>query len=108
MDKKEYYYKVFLNFLKENDCLDNFKNNWYKLYRYVYRGYDKEYYNLKNYLFPSSLMDRCVFYRYVINDSFRWSGTSEGSTFWKEIDDKWIKYTTNLINNDENFFLNND
>lgn len=108
MDKKEYYYRIFLNFLKENDCFDNFKNNWYKLYRYVYRGYEKEYYNLKNYLFPSSLMNRCVFYRYVINDSFRWSGTSEGGAFWKEIDDKWIKYTTSLINNDENFFLNND
>ena len=108
IDKKEYYYKVFLNFLKENNCLDKFKNNCYKLYRYVYRGYEKEYYNLKNYLFPSSLMNRGVFYRFVINDSFRWDKTLEGNDFWREIDDKWIKYTTYFIENDENFFLKND
>lgn len=108
MDKKEFYYRIFISFLKENDCFDNFKSNWYKLFRYVHRSYGKECYNLKKYLFPSSLMNRCVFYRYVINDSFRWDATSEGSTFWKKIDDKWIEYTTKLIKNDENFFLNND
>ena len=27
--EERYYYTNFLNFLKENDCFDKFKENWY-------------------------------------------------------------------------------
>lgn len=108
MNKRKYYYKIFLNFLKENDCFDNFKNNWYNITCRMDRGCSRANNVPMIYFFSLRKEDAWEYYYNIIYDAFPWNSTPEGSEFWREIDDKWIKYTTNLINNDENFFLNND
>lgn len=106
MDKKEFYYKQFLNFLKENDCFDKFKNNWYALPRYAprSRGFGKYFYNLKEFLLPPCLIPMYMPYKYVKHDSFPWTKTLEGSYFWNEIEDKWFKYSAILFDKDNEFF----
>lgn len=106
MNKRKYYYKIFLNFLKENDCFDNFKDNWYTIRYRANRGYERANNNPKIYLLP--LGDNCIFenYRNIIFDSFHWASTPERRKYWQVIDREWRKYSNNIINADIDFFTN--
>lgn len=92
------FYYDFLNFLKENDCFDKFKNNWYSLERRSYRGFKTDkIYNFKLYFNPTIVHQDTFapwdyYCRSIIYDSFCWSDTPEGWDYWYDIDDLWREY----------------
>ena len=93
----DFYYNL-LNFLKENDCFDKFKNNWYSLKRRRYRGFKKDkIYNFKLYFNPTIVCQDTFtpwhyYCRGVIYDAFPWNSTPEGFDYWYNIDDLWREY----------------
>lgn len=66
--------KIFIDFLKENNCLDQYKNN-----------------------VKSFHVNDLIFFRNIFNQDpkgyvtspFLWVGSPEGPDFWKDINQKW-------------------
>lgn len=100
------FYYDFLNFLKENDCFDKFKNNWYNLKRRSCRGFNREYNNLELYLIPADKFPTLTwdyYYCNIIYDAFPWNSTPEGSNFWHKIHNKWMIYSVTSFREDDFF-----
>lgn len=109
VNKRKYYYKIFLNFLKKNDCFDNFKNNWYNLEKFRCNRYcERANNNPKIYFLPLGNNYNFQNYRYIIFDSFSWIESPEGLKYWQVIDKEWRKYSNNIINADTDFFTNKE
>lgn len=84
MAQDEIKFKKFISFLKENDCLDNFRKNWYEKERFYTTKYPCVNSNLKKYMFRNAFS-----YKDIFTDSFEWEITKEGYFFWSNISSKW-------------------
>lgn len=93
------YYTKFIKFLKDNDCFDKFKENWYNLLRFyplkINGKYEDEIIDFKFYFFKRRGTPYC--YSQIINDSFDWSKTPERDDYWSDIHKKWKKECETLI-----------
>lgn len=93
------YYTKFIKILKDNDCFDKFKENWYNLKRFypfkVNGVYDNKIMDFKRYFFERRPKPYCFIY--IINDAFSWGFTPEESEFWHKIHNKWKKEYETLI-----------
>lgn len=95
------YYTKFIKFLKDNDCFDKFKENWYNLKRFypfkVNGVYDNKFMDFKRYFFERR--PKPYYIIYIINDAFSWGYTPEESEFWDNIHSKWKKECEEITNN---------
>ena len=86
----EKYLKMFSNFLKENNAFGKYRNELLREYKdsifvspyNIMQILKKKGYNTEN---PKSLA-----YLYIFS-AFTWANTSDGPTFWVDMDDKWKK-----------------
>lgn len=89
--------KFFIYFLKENDCYKQFIENCHKMLDgpkniRMYDAYDAWFYNRwKNYSSVIEyLCDNESNSERYLDYAFRWMLTSQGSSFWNKINDKWV------------------
>ena len=89
--------KLFIRFLKENNCYEHF------IYSMV---------NNDNYMFRFNNIDELINFAIVrrfenfftdseIYRAFFWSDTIEGNEYWKDINNKWLK----IVGNDNYYNL---
>lgn len=98
----DFYYNL-LNFLKENDCFDNFKNNWYNITCRMNRGCSRANNVPMIYFFSLRKEHAWEYYCNIIYDAFPWNSTPEGSNFWHKIHNKWMIYTVSSFCKDDFF-----
>lgn len=103
MNKRKYYYKVFLNFLKENNCFDKFKNNWYNATCRMNRGCSRANNVPMIYFFSLRKEHAWEYYCNIIYDAFPWNSTPEGEEYWFDIHNKWMIYTVSSFCKDDFF-----
>lgn len=103
VNKRKYYYNIFLNFLKENDCFDNFKNNWYNITYRMDRGCSRANNAPMIYFFSLREEHAWGYYYNIIYDAFPWNSTPEGSNFWHKIHNKWMIYSVTSFRDDDFF-----
>lgn len=99
--EERYYYTKFIKFLKDNDCFDKFKENWYnftRFYAFKVNGvYNNKIMDFKRYFLERRPKPYC--YIYIINDAFSWSFTPERSDYWDNIHIEWKKECEEISNN---------
>ena len=80
--------KIFIRFLKENNCLFLFKSNFYNDTKYKL-----------NYSVPCSISD---FFEVIdpfcyIDYAFKWNRTPQGQRFWANKNDAWKDFLNKTI-----------
>lgn len=79
-----YYKNKFTNFLKKNKIRRSFIKNYYRYQANCGRG--KSYRKFLNQ----------TFYNEIVDIAFFWEETSEGISFWRTIENSWLKETQSL------------
>ena len=77
--------KVFIRFLKENNCYKQFCENFYN-YQYCHE-----------YIIDKLNIDKLIYRALInktngseINDAFCWVNTEQEHKYWKDINDTWV------------------
>ena len=77
-------YEKFYNFLDTHDIVEKFKNELYIQNKITIDKYLKRYVKSFNYE--------------IINYAFTWDNTSDGKSYWSDIDNEWHVYLDKLNN----------
>lgn len=98
----------FLDFLKENEALDAFLNNFFldsslRKGDYVVRGQEGYNRNIVSSM-PHNMLNDIHFYLNNVNEmlylnhAFAWPGTKERYSFWIKLAGEWMDYVWNYWN----------
>ena len=88
--------KIFIQFLKDNNILKEFKSNLINTLLNTQNGSQNK---ILTYINPISILkqnkayigDELVIYKNLINFSCKWDRTKEGYHFWASLHKKWWK-----------------
>ncbi len=78
-----YTYNQFISFLEENGCRKEFEAAFYEFNRCHY--------------FNEVMLELLCPDEFLFGRVFDWSATPQGRDFWKEISDRWYRFTSNSL-----------
>ena len=91
MDNNNNRKKIFIRFLKENNCYNEFMYNLTKHEKFGMYQFN----NINDLLYRLKTMDDLFINE--ISLAFCWDETTQGFLYWNKITDKWNKIVWNII-----------